>query len=104
MEKRYLTVVAQIKVRPGQEQKVKEALLALVEPTRQEPGCVQYDLHQSLENPEHFLFYEHWRSRQDLDEHLQKPHIQEFLRHNEALLAEPLALSFWQVISEPAGH
>jgi quinol monooxygenase YgiN len=97
----YFTVVAHIKAKPGQEQQVKEALLALVGPTRRESGCVRYDLHQSLENSGHFLFYEHWQSRQTLEDHLQQPHIQEFLRRSEVLLAEPVALSFWEVISEP---
>ena len=100
----YFTVVAHIKAKPGQEQQVKEALLALVGPTRRESGCVRYDLHQSLENSGHFLFYEHWQNRRTLEDHLQQPHIQEFLRRSEVLLAEPVALSFWEVISEPAKH
>jgi hypothetical protein len=44
-------------------------LRALVEPTRAEEGCGQYDLHQDLANPLTFYMIERWSS----DEALQAP-------------------------------
>ena len=40
-------LTATVRAKAGEEDAVKEALLSLVEPTRQEPGCVCYNLHQS---------------------------------------------------------
>jgi len=40
-----LTVVAHVHAQAGKEDALREALLTLVEPTRREQGCVQYDLH-----------------------------------------------------------
>ena len=64
------------------------ALEALVEPTSEEQGYVNYDLHQSLEDPDLFLFYENWESGSDLDAHLAAPHLGEFAARIPELLDE----------------
>jgi quinol monooxygenase YgiN len=46
-----LPVVAVITARAGSEQQVQQALSALVEPTRSEPGCISYDLLVSAADP-----------------------------------------------------
>ena len=84
-----LTVVASFKARPGLEEKAREALLALVEPTRKEPGCVQYDLHLSTDKPGEFLFFEKWVDRESLDQHLNMPYIHTLRGRVEELFLEP---------------
>jgi quinol monooxygenase YgiN len=88
-----LTVVAEILAKPGKEEQVKVALMKLVEPTRNESGCVQYDLHQCLNEPGRFLFFANWKSESDLTEHLQTPHIQEAVSALEPIMSEPLKIS-----------
>jgi quinol monooxygenase YgiN len=39
---------------------------------------VNYDLHQGVEDPALFYFYENWESAEALDAHLQAPHLVEF--------------------------
>jgi quinol monooxygenase YgiN len=95
-----LTVVGKIKAKPGMEEKVKEELLALVPPTRTEPGCINYDLHQALDDKSSFVFYENWLSKKDLDEHLQMPYLQAFLSKAEHLLAQPVDITLWEMISQ----
>ena len=68
-------LTAMVKAKPGQEEAVKEALLALVQPTRQEPGCLCYNLHQSKSDPAQFMFYEQWASKAALDAHGKTPHM-----------------------------
>ena len=64
-----VTVIASLKVKPGMEEEARAALLAAVAPTRAEPGCLAYDLHQSTSDPTSFLFYERWHDRASLDAH-----------------------------------
>lgn len=71
----HLTVVAELIAKPGREEDLRAALLACIEPTRKEKGCVQYDLHESTERAGHFLFYENWVSPEALAEHLKTPHL-----------------------------
>jgi quinol monooxygenase YgiN len=68
-------LTAMVKANLGQEDAVKEALLSLVEPTRKEPGCLCYSLHQSKADPTQFMFYEQWASKEDLDAHGKTPHM-----------------------------
>ena len=70
-----VVLTAMVKAKPGQEDAVKEALLALVEPTRKEPGCLCYNLHQSKSDPTQFMFYEQWASKEALDAHGKTPHM-----------------------------
>lgn len=64
-----VTVTATIKVKPGFEEQAKQALLSAVAPTRAEPGCLNYDLHQSVSDPTEFLFHENWASEDALKAH-----------------------------------
>lgn len=70
-----LTVIAYMWAAPGKRDELRAELEALVEPTLAEKGCINYDLHQSLEDPDMFLFYENWESGEDLDAHLAAPHL-----------------------------
>jgi quinol monooxygenase YgiN len=65
-----LTVIARMHAKPGKEQELRTALEALIEPTSREKGYVNYDLHQGVEDPGWFFFYENWESADDLDAHL----------------------------------
>ncbi len=50
-----------------------------MELTRSEEGCLNYDLHQGTDEPSLLVLYENRRSQQDLDEHLEKPYIAEYI-------------------------
>lgn len=84
-----LTVVAQIQAKPGKEEDVRRLLLTLIEPTRKEEGCVQYDLHVHTGDPSRFVFYENWTSRDHLDRHLASPHLTAAVAAAGDLLAAP---------------
>jgi quinol monooxygenase YgiN len=94
-----LSVTAVIRVKPGEEEPFLEAGRRVLEPTRREEGCVDYRLHRSTESPGMFVFYENWRSRDDLDRHLETPHIQGFITAIDPMLEAPIELSYWEEIS-----
>jgi quinol monooxygenase YgiN len=83
-----LTVIARMRAKAGKEQELRDALEALIEPTSKEKGYVNYDLHQGAEDPRWFFFYENWRSADDLDAHLQAPHLVEFAGRLDDLVDE----------------
>lgn len=73
-----VTVVATAVAREGKERELEALLLSLIPPTRKEEGCVQYDLHRSLADPKHFIFFEIWESRDHLDKHAQSDHLNNY--------------------------
>jgi len=98
MDRGKLTVMALLRAKPGKEEAVKQGLLALLEPTKKEVGCINYNLHQSADTPGLFMFYENWRSRKDLDEHVSTPHMQDFMRKGREVLSGPPELTLWEMI------
>lgn len=97
-----VTVLARVRARAGREDEVRRLLLALVAPSRAEAGCLNYDLHQSADDPTEFMFYENWVSRAALDAHAAMPYLDEFDEQAEGLLAAPVEITFWRMASEPA--
>jgi len=94
-----ITVVATFQARPGKEAELKTALTGLVAPTRQEAGCLNYDLHIAPEEPAKFLFHENWTSRAHLDVHLKSAHIAALLpRVDELCVAFP-EIKIWERIA-----
>ena len=89
MDKPALTVFAEFHARPGREEELGRLLKGLLEPTRKEPGCLQYDLHVDNDKPGHFLFFENWTSMPLLDEHLGSPHLTDLQTRSADLVAEP---------------
>jgi len=94
-----VTVVARVRAKAGLEEVVKFALLQMVADTREEEGCLNYDLHQSADDPALFLFYENWTNREHLQRHAASPHIQAFRAKAADLLAEPTEITLWNMIS-----
>ena len=87
---RQLTVIAHLVARPDKIEETKAFLLSLVNQTRAEPGCVDYDLHQDNANPAEFTFYENWVDRPTWDRHMEMPYLKEFAsRAGELFAAEP---------------
>ena len=86
-----LTVVATLKAKPGLETKLGDALKKLVPITRAEKGCINYDMHQSHEDPGLFVFCENWVTRADWEAHMKAPHLVAFAA------AQPELAQSWQL-------
>jgi quinol monooxygenase YgiN len=78
-----LTIVARIEANADKIELVKAELLRLVDPTLEEEGCIQYDLHQDNENPGVFVFYENWESRELWQKHMNNTHLAEYMKATE---------------------
>ena len=101
MAQNKVTVVATFKAKPGMEGTVREAIEAVIALTRAESGCINYDLHQSTEDASIFMLYENWVSKKDLDEHLEMPYLQDIVARADDMLAEPIGIALYRMISEP---
>ena len=86
-------VLAKLVAKDGKANQLKPLLEALLTPTRQEQGCVQYDLHEDVANPEIFYFYEVWENSDDVKKHGESTHIQS-MRHQAADYLMSTELSF----------
>lgn len=88
MSDQILTITASIIAQPGQRELVKQSLLNLIPPTLAEEGCLNYDLHEDLENTDRFFFYENWASRQHWLNHNDSDHIATHKKATEGAVLE----------------
>lgn len=88
MESKQLTIVAKILAKEEQRELVKSELLKLIEISRKEKGCVNYDLHQDNENKNIFLFYENWTNRNLWQKHMNNTHLAHYMNATEGVIVE----------------
>lgn len=101
MDQQKVTVIAYIEVKSGAEESFMQAANIVVAATRAETACLNYDLHQSDENPNLFMFYENWTSMAGLQQHAQSAHIQTFRASISDLLAKPTEIKTYTMVTEP---
>ena len=84
----YLTAI--IKAKEEYRAEVLEVLQNMVKETVKEKANELYTLHQSIEDKNHFIFYEVWKSAEGLEKHNQQPYIKAFGNLvDEKLLEKP---------------
>lgn len=72
----YLTAI--IKAKEEYRNDVLKVLQTMVAETQREEANELYTLHQGIEDKNHFVFYEIWKSKEGLDHHNQQPYIKAF--------------------------
>lgn len=96
------TNLAFLRAQAGRSDALGDALIALVAPSRNEPGCMSYDIHRSIDDADLWMVYENWRSADDLEAHFALPHMQAFVGKLPELLAGDLDLRSFTRLSDPA--
>jgi quinol monooxygenase YgiN len=72
-----------IEAKEGREEDLARELGSLITPTRQERGCLTYELHRDPENDKVFMFYEQFADQAALDAHIVAPYFKKFLGYRE---------------------
>ncbi len=68
-------VIATITIRPEKREQTLAAARVAIAATRQENGCISYDLHESLTTPGTYVFVERWENRDCLTAHMNAEHF-----------------------------
>ena len=100
MSNQTVFVTARVFAKPEYINEVKAACFGLVEPSRQEAGCISYHLFQSIETPNLFMFFEEWKTSEDLENHLNTVHVAEFDEATAGLLLEDEEIIYLRQISQ----
>ena len=68
-------VTATWKARPGEEAAVEALLRRVAAASRQEPGCLLFWTHRSVDDPRRFFLYEQYTSEAAFQEHAASEHV-----------------------------
>lgn len=92
-------VIARWTAQPGNEADVWHAIGRLVEPSRQEPGCLAYVAHRSVEDERTFLLYEQYVDQAAYEAHAASEHFKTYALDLGIPLLEARERSFY--ITDP---
>lgn len=82
-------LVVIINTQPGKGAEQRAAFAKLAPLVRAEHGCLHYDLHPVVGNPDSFVLIEKWASKDTLAAHHVAAHMVEAARHNPSFRAGP---------------
>ena len=92
-------ITAAWKAKQGKESELAKHLKKMVQGVKNnEPNCLQYDLHQGLEDKTRFFFYEKYTDKGAIELHKSTPHFKELLAKTEGLTAEPVQVELLQLV------
>ena len=83
-------IFARFHARPGNEGAVAEALLDVLAPSREEPGCVSIHAFRSVRDPHLFYIHSRWMDGAAFDRHAGLPHTLRFVERVAPLIDHPL--------------
>ena len=88
-----IAVYAVAVVKPEQLDTFKTLVNSLIATSRQDQGCVSYQLGAVAGKENTFAFVEQWQSMADLEAHTQQPHFTQAVEKFADLLSPPLEIN-----------
>lgn len=73
-----LIIIARARARQGFEEQMVAAQKVLVAATVQAPGCINYELHVSNNEPGLVIFFERWESEKSWQQHMKSEAVRAF--------------------------
>ena len=91
-------VIARMRSKTGKEEALKQALTALVSPSRRELSCYQYDLLQGITDSANFCFIERWDTEKALDSHAASEHVKRATEQIADLVESPPTIERFRIV------
>ena len=97
-----IVLFARLKVKKESIEQAKRAAIAIVELSRSENGCINYDFHQAVDDETIFLWHETWTNQESIDAHADSKHFKEFSQAVKDITDEPLQVTLAKMVSQKA--
>ena len=65
-----IRLIIHSRTQPGKGDAYVQAFLPITKETQREPGCEQYELYRSAQDPDKFALMERWTGQEQLDAHM----------------------------------
>jgi quinol monooxygenase YgiN len=85
-------VIAECLALPGQDDRLRTAWEAMIEPSLEEPGCLAYQPYADLNHLARMVIVEEWADPQALAAHVTTPHLRHVQQVMDLILAEPMII------------
>ena len=84
-----VTVIVEEKIKEGQLSEFAEFMREMIRLTKEEEGCIAYDLYEGADGSGDVVMVEVWESKEALDAHMQSAHFQKYIPAAEAYKESP---------------
>ena len=91
-------LIAKHRAKPGRADAYEARMLADLEQTRADPGCLQFHVHRGRSDRSQFVIYEVWASMKALREHFEEPFVQRFVEDSAEYIEGDMEVE-WLVMS-----
>ncbi|MBV4506920.1 antibiotic biosynthesis monooxygenase [Pseudomonas sp. BW13M1] len=96
--------ILKAKTRPEQSEAFEQLFRPYVEPSRQEPGCIEYHMLRDKEDPSLFVFFEVWATKAALDVHSALPHMAAFFEKRMDYLERDFDIQMIDMLSASSAN
>jgi quinol monooxygenase YgiN len=93
-------IVCELRCETADRERVRELALQFVEPARAEAGCLYYNLHQKLDEPNTFFIIDGWANQAAVDSHASNAHVASVMKELRPLLTFGPSLVFTSRVSD----
>ena len=90
-------VVATSQVKPESRDAFIKGAKECITATRKEKGCISYEGHVSVNNPNLYVVVERWETRDDLTAHSKAPHMKVWREYSSQMKTAPTVI---EIISD----
>jgi quinol monooxygenase YgiN len=97
-----LISIATATAHPGRLDDLVRELRARVEPTRAQPGNLEFTLYREADAPDTIVAYERWATRADWEHHLKGEHVTSLMEAFTTILAVPPQIRVLTPVADPA--
>jgi quinol monooxygenase YgiN len=94
-----IVCIAHLEAKEGKKEVLFQVLQGLINPSKNEHGCISYQLHSNTENPNMFTFIDKFQDQEAFDYHYEMVHIKEAFDNFIPPLVESMTITLHQEIS-----
>lgn len=91
--------VSKIFVKKDKVDELIELFKEMIEPTKKEEGCIQYEMYQDEEDATILIVLEQWESRENFDMHLQSEHFERIVPKMSELMVKETEMNLCNKIA-----
>ena len=93
-----LFIFARFHARAGQQHAVEQSIRDVLNPTREESGCLSIHAFRSTRDARLFYVHAKWKDEAAFEKHIRLPHTQRFVERVEQLIDHPLDVTRAEVL------
>lgn len=92
-------IAGQFKVKPEHRTAVIAMAKDLLQPSREEAGCISYSFYEDQSAENLFLFFERWRDRESIDAHFKQSYFKEFATRFPDMIEGEAEINIYEIHS-----